>query len=460
MLSKNQQLSLEIESVNHLGFGVARHGGMVVFVSGAVEGEVVQARIIKVAKTYAIAKAEAILTPSPHRITPLCQTVGCGGCVYGSVSLAHENEAKKEGVRSAFYRAGLPEAQVEDTVFVGERYHYRNKAQYPVSKDRSGAVRIGFFAPKSHRVVEAASCPLQPKEFAEILETTRGFLQKYNISIYDETKKEGLVRHICLRKGIQSGEISFCLVICGNSLPQSEKLIEALTSAHKEIVGIELNINKKDTNVIYGDTFKVLWGRDHIYDTLCGVSLKLSTPAFYQVNHTAAQRLYEIARQKADLKGDELLLDLFCGVGSIGLSMADGVREVIGVEIIPEAVACATENAKQNGITNAAFYCADANAPEAPLAKAQEKRGAPIQPDVVVLDPPRKGCAPALLSYLANTLSPQKIVYISCNPETLARDAARLVNCGYVMSSVTPVNLFPLTHHVESLVCLTRKYNT
>ena len=223
------------------------------------------------------------------------------------------------------------------------------------------------------------------------------------------------------------------------------------------MVGIEINLNKKDTNVIYGDTFKVLWGRGHIYDTLCGVTLKLATPAFYQVNHKATERLYAIAKEKAELKGDELLLDLFCGVGSIGLSMADKAGEVIGVEIIPEAVECANENARQNSIKNAGFYCADANDPAALLRQAEEKRGESIRPDVVVLDPPRKGCAAALLSYLADSLSPEKIVYISCNPETLARDAKLLVEKGYEMSTVTPVNLFPLTHHVESVVCLSRK---
>ncbi|MBO7150675.1 MAG: 23S rRNA (uracil(1939)-C(5))-methyltransferase RlmD [Clostridia bacterium] len=456
MLTKNQLISLQIAELNHLGFGVAKHDGMLVFFSCAVEGDVVEARIIKVDKTYAIAKTEAIKEPSPFRIEPMCKTASCGGCVYGSVSLARENEVKKEGVRAAFRRAGICDAEIEDTVFVGERYHYRNKAQYPVSKDKNGAVKIGFFAPKSHRVVEAAGCPLQPRELSLILETVREFLVKYDISIYDEANKEGLVRHICLRKGTVSGEISLCIVICGNALPHSDKLIDAITASHKEVVGIEINCNLKDTNVIYGDTFRVLWGRGHIYDTLCGVTLRLATPAFYQVNHAATERLYAIAKEKAELKGDELLLDLFCGVGSIGLSMADKAGEVIGVEIIPEAVECANENARQNGIKNAAFYCADANDPKALLSQAQEKRGAPIRPDVVVLDPPRKGCAAALLSYLADSLSPEKIVYISCNPETLARDAKLLVSLGYEMSAVTPVNLFPLTHHVESVVCLTR----
>ena len=457
MLTKNQILTLQIEELNHLGFGVAKHEGRVVFVSGAVEGDAVDARIIKVDKTYAIAKTEAIKTPSPFRIEPFCKVSACGGCVYGAVSLARENEIKQEGVRSAFRRAGLPNADVAETVFVGERYHYRNKAQYPVSKDKDGKVKIGFFAPKSHRVVEAANCPLQPKEFPLILETVRTFLEENGISIYDETKKEGLVRHICLRRGTISGEISLCIVICGNSLPKSDKLIEAITLAHKEVVGIEINCNLKDTNVIYGDTFKVLWGRGHIYDTLCGVTLKLATPAFYQVNHKATEALYSIAKEKAGLKGNELLLDLFCGVGSIGLSMADKAGVIIGVEIIPEAVECANENARTNGIKNAAFYCADANDPAALLRQAEEKRGESIRPDVVVLDPPRKGCAAPLLSFLADTLSPQKIVYISCNPETLARDAKLLVEKGYEMSTVTPVNLFPLTHHVESVVCLTRK---
>ena len=459
MVTKNQILSLAVVEQNDLGFGIARHEGMIVFVSGALAGEQVEARIIKVHKTYAVARTERILTVSALRTEPVCSHKGCGGCVWGSVTYEGELAAKRQGVEEAMRRHGMDGVEVADVQCAASRTGYRNKAQYPVSLSSDGEVRIGFFAPKSHRVVEAADCPLQDPTFPEILETVRGFLQKYRISIYNEDTKSGLVRHICLRRGAVSGELLVVLVLCGSTIPHAEDLVASLRERHEGLVGVLLNENREDTNVLFGKTFHTLWGRPYLYDTLCGVRLRLAPQAFYQVNHAAAELLYRTAADLADLKGDELLLDLFCGVGSIGLSMAHRVGEVVGVEIVPEAVECARENAHRAGISNASFYCADADRSDGLLSEAEAARGEPLRPDVVILDPPRRGCSADLLTFLSD-LSPSKIVYISCNPDTLARDLARLLPCGYSLSSpVIPVNMFPLTAHVESLVCLTRQTN-
>ena len=455
MLQKNKTYPLHVTELNNLGFGVARHEGQVVFVSGALPGEEVEAGVLKVTKTYAVAKTERILTPSPHRIPDPCSSKGCGGCIYGTTCYEEELRIKAQNVRDSFLRHGISDAQVEPTVSAGDIYHYRNKAQYPVSQNQDGTCRIGFYAPHSHRVVEARECLLQPTDFAKILSIIGGFVEKYKISIYSEEKKQGLLRHIYLRRSEENREVLVVLVVNGSSLPHADKLISALQEGEVKIAGILLCENKADTNVVLGDTYHLLWGKDYITDTLAGVKLKLTAPAFYQVNHTATEALYALAKEKAALTGDELLLDLFCGVGSIGLSMADRAKELIGVEIVPEAVECAKENAKACGIQNACFYCADATDTSKILSLAEKERGLPIRPDVVILDPPRKGCSPALLSYIPS-LSPAKIVYISCNPDTLARDCALLAQNGYQMGVVTPVNLFPRTSHVESVVCLTR----
>ena len=458
MLQKNKTYSFSVTELNNLGFGVARHQGQIVFVAGALPGETVEAKVLKVTKSYAVAKTETLLSSSPHRIPDPCTAKGCGGCIYGTTCYEEELRIKEQNVRDSFVRHGIFDAKVTPTVTAGGIYHYRNKAQYPVSQNSDGTCRIGFYAPHSHRVVEARQCLLQPVDFQEILNIIGGFVEKHKISIYSEENKKGLLRHIYLRQSEETKEVLVVLVVNGSTLPEAPALISALSLCQTKVAGILLCENREDTNVVLGDTYHLLWGKDHITDTLCGVKLKLSAPAFYQVNHTATETLYALAKEKAELKGDELLLDLFCGVGSIGLSMADQVKELIGVEIIPQAVECAKENAQNCGIKNASFYCADATNTEKILALAEKERNGKIRPDVVVLDPPRKGCDPQLLSYIS-ALSPAKIVYISCNPDTLARDCALLTQNGYSLGDVTPVNLFPRTSHVESLVCLTKQTN-
>ena len=455
-LKKNQIIELEIVDITNLGFGVGRADGEVVFVGGTVTGEKVLAKIIKVTSSFAVGRLEKLLVPSPNRTSDRCGNSVCQSCAYKCVSYSHECDIKTENVRSAFKKCGLDNVNVAPLIASPSTKHYRNKAQYPISKTDSDDYRIGFFAPKSHRVTEAASCPLSPAPFPEILELLRAHFRKHNVSVYDEESGKGLLRHIYLRRGEISGEILLTIVVNGRSIPAIDELAEALTKAFPAIVGILLNINEKNTNVILGDEFITVRGRDHIFDTLAGVTLKITAPSFYQVNHDCAELLYAKARELASPQKTDVLLDLYCGAGSIGLSMAHSCKELIGIEIVPSAVECAKENAVANGIENASFYVGDAAVSEQLLENAERIRGEKIKPDIVILDPPRQGSDERLLNFVAS-LSPKRIVYISCNPQTLARDVAILSPLGYTINEVTPVDMFPGTGHVESVVCLTRQ---
>ena len=455
MLKKNAIHTVEITDLNNLGFGVAKIDGMTVFVSGAVDGDLADVRVILVNKTYAVARVEKIHTPSPHRTDPLCRVKGCGGCAYPAVSYAHEKALKENYVRHAFRKAGLKDTVVASLVSAEKESGYRNKAQYAVAPDRDGKCAAGFFAAKSHRLCEAADCPLQAPEFSPIVGSVLAFCNQNGILPYDEQRGAGFLRHIYLRRSTE-GRVLLTLVANGDTLPKQKAFVDFLTEKHPEITGIYLNVNRESTNVICSDDYRHLWGDTHLYDTLCGVRLALSPASFYQVNHAAATLLYEKAAALAEFGKEDDILDLYCGVGSIGLSMAKRVRSLVGVEIVPAAVECATKNAKANGIENARFLCADAGDAEALFASVKKGMGEAYRPSGVILDPPRKGSTPDLLTYLANTLRVPKILYISCNPDTLARDAKILCDHGYTMSEVTPVDLFPRTGHVESVVCLTR----
>ena len=455
-IKKNQVVELEITDITNLGFGVGRYGGVVVFVSDAVTGDVVRAKIIKVGGGFTVGRVEEYIKRSPYRTSDRCTLTACKSCAYKSILYAKELEIKGEIIRSAFKKCGLSDVTLTEVIPSPSLCSYRNKAQYPIAKAPSGDYLIGFYAPKSHRVTEAAACPLAPAEFPEILEDLRAFFGKHSISVYDEESGEGLLRHIYLRRGDISGEILLTLVLNGTSLPHSDELVSLLTSKCEKLVGILLNVNKKITNVILGDKFITLFGRDYIFDTLCGVELKITAPSFYQVNHDAAELLYSEAKKLANPQKSDTLLDLYCGAGSIGLTMADDCREVIGVEIVESAVDCAKFNAELNEIKNASFYAADAKNTESLLSRAEAQRDEKIQPDIIILDPPRAGCDAGLLSYVASLL-PRKIIYISCNPQTLARDVAILRPLGYSANEVTGVDLFPGTGHVESVVCLKRQ---
>ena len=455
-LKKNDIIEAEIVDITNLGFGVAKAEGQVIFVSDAIPGDKCKIRIIKAGGSFLVGRVEEYLSKSPKRVDGRCDNRLCRSCAYKCLSYADECALKEESVRQIFKKAGLPEVEVMPIVGSPEEKCYRNKAQYPVSRDKDGNYLIGFYAPKSHRVTEAANCPLAPEISPEILEAVRGFFKKNQISVYNEESGEGLIRHIYLRRGEMSGEVMLCLVINGTALPNSDKFVSEICEKFPEIVGILLNINKENTNIILGDEFITLYGRDYIFDTLGGVALKITAPSFYQVNHNAAELLYAKAKELAKPTKDDLLLDLYCGAGSIGLSMADEAGEVVGIEIVESAVECATFNAEINHIHNASFYAGDAGDTKRILEPAEAKRGEKILPDIVVFDPPRGGTTEELIQHVTS-LAPKRIVYISCNPATLARDMVVLKQYGYVGTEVTPFDLFPMTGHVESVVCLTRQ---
>lgn len=453
---KNQIIEGEILDITNLGFGVMKAEGRVIFVSGTVPGDICKIRIIKDGSSYLVGRVEEFIKRSDKRCEGRCHNKKCQSCAYKSLSYADECALKEESVRQIFKKAGLSEVKVMPIVGSPEESGYRNKAQYPIARGKDGEYLIGFYAPKSHRVTEAADCPLAPEQFPEILEALRGFFKKYDLSVYDEVSGEGLLRHVYLRRGEMSGEIMLCLVINGNEMPHAEELVREMTDRFPSLVGILININKEQTNVILGESFITLYGRDYIFDTLGGVALKITAPSFYQVNRGAAELLYAKAKELAKPTKDDLLLDLYCGAGSIGLSMADECGEVIGIEIVESAVECATFNAEINHIHNASFYAGDASEAKRILEPAEKKRGEKISPDIVVFDPPRGGTTKELISHVS-TLKPSRIVYISCNPATLARDIVIFNKVGYFCDSVTPFDLFPMTGHVESVVCLTRQ---
>ncbi len=448
MPKKNSVYTVRIDDINNLGFGVGRIEGKVVFVSGAADGDTASVKIIKDTKDYSVARVEEILSPSPHRIPADCPSVGCGGCAYRTVSYEHELALKRRWVAKEFEKAGLS-LPIGEVLHTEQQKHYRNKAQYPVAAGKEG-LTVGFFAPKSHRVIEACDCALLPPLFGRIANTVRRHAETFGVAPYDEESKKGTLRHIYIRSSKDSEEVLLTLVVTRGDYPHKEELIGELTSLFPALVGVVLNENPKDTNVILGDVYHTLWGRPYLYDTLCDVKLKIAPAAFYQVNHDACELLYRKARELADLSGNEVLLDLYCGIGSIGLSMAKACRRLFGVEIVRDAIECARENAALNGIKNATFRVGDATN----VGDFLREEGFP-SPDVIVLDPPRKGADIHLLDTILS-LSPKKLVYISCNPATLARDVAYLTKGGMTAGEVTPVDLFPRTGHVESVVCLTR----
>ena len=456
MLKKNQIIELEITSITNLGFGVGRVDGLVVFVSGAVPEDVAKVKIIKVSASYAVGRVEKFIKRSPLRVDGRCDINACTACAYKCISYAEELKIKGRDVEEAFIKAGLPEVKLASVTASPREVGYRNKAQYPIARSKDGEYVIGFYAPKSHRVAEARRCPLAPPVFGEILDTLAAFFKKYDLSVYDEESGKGLLRHIYLRRGEISGEILLTLVVNSDTLLHSDELVKTVTERYPEVVGILLNINDKSTNVILGEKYVTLYGRDYIFDTLGGVNLKITAPSFYQVNRDAADLLYAKAKELAAPTKEDLILDLYCGAGSIGLSMADKAREIIGIEIIDSAVRCANFNAKNNGISSAKFYTGDAGDAEKLLERAEAERGEKITPDVIVLDPPRAGCDEKLVRYVAR-LAPKRIVYVSCNPQTLARDAVIFKELGYVTREVFAFDLFPATGHVESVVCLTRQ---
>ncbi len=446
MVNKNDEFKLKITGYTSVGGGVGKFDGQAIFVENTAVGDEILCHIIKAKKTYAIGKAVKIIKPAKSRITPECDAFKmCGGCSFAHIKYEEELKSKDQKVKDAFARIGGLTPKFSPIIPSPETTRYRNKAQYPVKRE-NGILNIGFYAKKSHRVIDGGDCLLQPTEFTEIIEIFRSWIHNNNITVYSETTQKGLLRHIYLRKAFATGEIMVCAVINGKALPESESLLNEL----KNIDGFKtlvININRDDTNVVLGSDCQAIYGDGYITDILCGVKIKISPLSFYQVNRNGAELLYRKAAEYAAPTGDEDILDLYCGTGTIGLSMADKVKSVTGVEIIPEAIEDAKVNAEINGIKNARFICGDAS------QAAEKLKEEGITPKTVILDPPRKGCAEELLKTVSE-ISPQKIVYVSCDPATLARDCARLLQLGYEVQEVTPVDMFPRTSHVESVSLL------
>ena len=453
-LQKNQILTLHIERLSSDGSGVAHSAdGEAVFVPGTAPGDEARVRIVKDCGRYAFGILDELLTPSPDRIPVDCPVAGpCGGCSLRHLDYAAELRAKQESVLDAFRRIGGLEVPVLDILPSPEVDRYRNKVQFPVGVDKNGVPCIGFYAGRTHRIVPCPDCKLQPGVLNEIGNALCAFFAQQGIRPYDEQSGKGLVRHIFLRRGAHSGQIMVCLVCTRAKLPHAEQLCTALREQFPAISTILLNVNAKNTNVILGGENHILYGPGYIEDTLCGVPVRLGPLSFYQVNTLAAERLYGVAAQYAQLTPDDTLLDLYCGMGTIGLSMADQCRELIGVEIVPEAIESAKANAARMGETVAAksrFFCADAGQAATQLAAEG------LHPDIVMLDPPRKGCDEATLSAVVR-MAPRRVVYVSCNPATAARDAAWLEKNGYHAEKVQPVDLFPRTKHVECVIALSK----
>ena len=450
MLQKNDCITLEITDINNEAFGIGRCDGVAVFVPSAAIGDLLKVRIVKVLANYCFGKTEEILRPSPDRIEVDCPVYAqCGGCSLRHISYESECQLKNNWVYQNLRRIGGVEPLKVPLIPSPAQEGYRNKAQYPVEQ-QGDEIRMGFYAKRSHRVIPHTACKLQPAFFTEILEAIHRFFQKYSIPIYNEENHRGLVRHIYLRYGETSGKVMLCLVINGLRMPHSGQFVTMIRNLFPQVSSIVLNVNRGQTNVILGKDNVLLFGEENITDTLGGVEISISPLAFYQVNHQAAEILYGVAKEFAQPKETDTLVDLYCGAGTIGLSMAREVKELIGVEIVAPAIENAKQNAKRNGIENARFLCDDAAGAAKTLAEQQ------IQADIVIVDPPRKGCSPEALEAICQ-LAPDRIVYVSCNSATLARDVKDLTERGYALAKVQAVDLFPRTGHVETVALMTKK---
>ena len=455
-MQKNDVFETEISGMTAEGQGVGRApDGTAVFVPGAAVGDTLSVRAVKILKTYGFGRIEKILSPSSARIQPDCPVCSqCGGCVYRHIFYSEELRVKQSLVDDCLRRIGGLSLQTEEILCVRDengvpvRNGYRNKALYPLAR-RDGRTVSGFYAVHSHRVVPTERCPLSPAVFDRAAAAVCRFLDSAGVSVYDETTGKGLVRHLYLRHAESTGAVLLTLVTNGDRLPQSDRFVRELREAVPELTGILLSVNRARTNVVLGKKFITLWGEPYLEDTLCGLRFRLAPNAFYQVNRRGAELLYAKAAEFAALRPDDLLLDLYCGAGTIGLSMAGRVRRLIGVEIVPEAVENARENAQRNEIGNAEFFCADAGE----AARRLLRDG--LRPTVAVVDPPRKGCGEDTLSALA-AMSPERLVYVSCDPATLARDCARLRELGYSAIRAAAVDMFPCTGHVETVVLLSK----
>ena len=443
---KNEQHPLRIEGYGSAGEGGARLEGQAVFVKGALAGEICQVQLLKVGKSAAWGRVTQVLTPVPGRQSPDCPRYPrCGGCQLRHMTYAEELRFKRQKVQDALQRIGGWTGRVEKIHGAEAPDRYRNKIQFPVAD----GPRVGFFRARSHEVIDAEDCLLQPLAATRLREAFKLWMERYQVPAYDERVHGGLIRHFYVRVN-QRGQ-SLCAVIAnGTDLPHQEELVQALRRAEPDLAGVVLSVNQEKTNVSLGKTHRCLWGRDYLEDTLCGLTFRLSVPSFYQVNREQAEVLYGRALAFAGLTGRETVLDLYCGIGTITLVMARQAGRAIGAEVIPAAVEDAKANAARNGVTNAEFLCADA----AQAAQTLADRG--LRPDVICVDPPRKGLAPAVIDAIVQ-MAPQRLVYVSCDPATLARDVKRMEEQGYVLQRAEAVDLFPRTAHVETVVLLSQQ---
>ena len=446
-LAKNQEHTVTIEGYGEGGMGVARIDGRVVFVHGALRGEKCRVLILKTLKSVAFAKVLEVLEPSSERMESDCPYFPrCGGCTYRHIRYEEELRLKKQRVQDNLSRIGGSDVTVEEILGAQDTLRYRNKAQYPVSKD--GAV--GFYRARTHEVIECEHCLLVRPEADAAAEALRAYMQSCHVAGYDEKTGRGLVRHLYVRSNA-AGESLICVLVNGDKLPKEDRLVALLRDACPKCTGIVLGTNTKKGNVILGDRYRTLWGSDRLEDTLCGKTFRLSVPSFYQVNRVQAERLYAKTIEFADLTGQETVLDLYCGAGTITLALSDHAKKVLGAEIVPEAIDDARENAARNGVKNAEFFCGDASDVAKKLAREN------LRPDVITVDPPRKGLAADVVESIAE-MQPGRVVYVSCDSATMARDVKRLADLGYTAQRACAVDMFPRADHVET-ICLLSKLN-
>ncbi|MCI7814638.1 MAG: 23S rRNA (uracil(1939)-C(5))-methyltransferase RlmD [Robinsoniella sp.] len=451
-MKKDDLVTIKIEDMSAEGSGIGKVDGYTLFVKDAVIGDVVEAKIMKMKKNYGFARLMQIREASPDRVDPRCPIARqCGGCQIQAMAYEAQLKFKERLIENHLRRiGGFEEIPMEPIVGMEEPYRYRNKAQFPIGQDREGNLIAGFYAGRTHSIISVDDCLLGVEENKEILQEVLDFMKEEGISAYDENTGKGLVRHVLIRYGFFTQEIMVCVVINGKKLPRAQKLVEQLRKI-RGMTSITVNINEERTNVILGECVELLWGQRYITDTIGGISYQISPLSFYQVNPRQTEKLYRLALEYAGLTGKETVWDLYCGIGTISLFLAQKAKQVYGVEIVPDAVKDAKNNAKRNGIENAEFYVGKA---EEVLPEKYEKEG--VKADVIVVDPPRKGCDERLLDTIVK-MQPEKVVYVSCDSATLARDLKWLCERGYEVKRVRGVDQFGQTVHVETVALLSKK---
>ena len=449
---KNDLLTVVIEDMGHDGEGIGKAAGYTLFIKDAVIGDTVEAKIMKAKKNYGYARLMKVLKPSPYRVEPKCPCArACGGCQLQFLSYEKQLEFKKNKVKGNLERiGGFEQVEIEKVIGMENPWRYRNKAQFPVGKNKDGELITGFYAGRTHSIIPNRNCYLGAEVNEEILNQVLAYMTDNHVEPYEETSGKGLVRHILIRNGFKTGEIMVCIIANGRTLPKVKTLIERLQTI-PGMTSISLNVNTKRNNVILGDEVITLWGQETISDYIGDIKFEISPLSFYQVNPVQTEKLYGTALEYAGLTGKETVWDLYCGIGTISLFLAQKAKQVYGVEIVPPAIEDARRNARRNGIENAEFYVGKA---EEVLPRKYEEEG--IRADVIVVDPPRKGCEPEVLDTMLQ-MKPERIVYVSCDSATLARDLKILCEKEYQIEKVAVCDMFGNSVHVETVCKLVRK---